>query len=176
MDWLAKMMDLPKVFLHTDDGPGGGVIQGSASEAILVSVLAAREQTTKRIKNLHPEMTDNEIRGKLIGYSSDQSNSAVEKSGVMAAVPIRLLPANENCVLTAEIFRKAVEEDMKEGKIPIICIATMGTTGTCSFDDIDGLGTICQAENIWLHVDAAYAGGAFVCPEYRHMMKGIDKV
>lgn len=176
MDWLAKMIDLPKEFLHSSEGNGGGVIQGSASEAILVAVLAAREQTVKRIQALYPEMAESDIRGKLIAYSSDQSNSAIEKSGILATVPIRLLTSDENGVLTGETLLKAIEEDIAIGRIPVICIATLGTTGTCAFDKVDELGPICRTNNIWLHIDAAYAGAAFCCPEYRHLMKGIDYV
>ena len=55
-------------------------------------------------------------------------------------------------------------------------VATLGTTNSCAFDALDELGDVCQEEGMWLHVDAAYAGSAFICPEYRHLMKGIEKV
>lgn len=176
MDWLAKMLGLPEVFLNSSEGPGGGVIQGSASEAILVAVIAAREQTVCRIQKENPEMSESDIRGKLIAYSSDQSNSAIEKSGKLAAVKIRLLETDETGILTGETLQKAVSEDLALGKIPVICIATMGTTGTCAFDRIEELGPICETNNIWLHVDAAYAGSALVCPEFRPLMTGLELV
>lgn len=50
----------------------------------------------------------------------------------------------------------------------------MGTTPSCAFDDLAELGVVCQRENLWLHVDAAYAGSAFICEEYRHYLKGLD--
>lgn len=173
MDWLGKFLDLPKPFLNCSEGPGGGVIQGSASEAILVAVLTAREQAVKRLKEERPELTESEIRGKLIAYSSDQSNSAVEKSGLLAAVPVRLLPATD-CILRGDVLEAAVKEDLAKGKIPIICIATLGTTGTCAYDDLVEIGPICEANKIWLHIDAAYAGAALCCPEFRPLMKGIE--
>lgn len=174
MDWLGKFLDLPPQFLNCSEGPGGGVIQGSASEAILVAVLAAREQAVKRIQSANPEMSESDIRGKLIAYSSDQSNSAVEKSGLLAAVPFRLLKSDENSILDGATLQAAVDEDIARGKIPVICVATLGTTGTCAFDDLEQLGPICQANNIWLHIDAAYAGAALCCPEFRPLMKGIE--
>lgn len=147
---------------------------GSASEAVLVAVLTAREQAVRRVKAENPEMSESEIRGKLIMYSSDQSNSAIEKSALLAAVPIRLLPGDENMELRGDTFRAAVEEDIRDGKIPICCIATHGTTGTCAFDNMHELGPICKEYNIWLHIDAAYAGAALCCPEFRTMMTGIE--
>lgn len=54
-------------------------------------------------------------------------------------------------------------------------VATLGTTSSCTFDALDEIGDVCNEHNIWLHVDAAYAGSAFICPEYRYLMKGIEK-
>lgn len=173
MDWLGKFLDLPKAFLNCSEGPGGGIIQGSASEAILVAVLTAREQAVKRLKSEHPDWSESDIRGKLIAYSSDQSNSAVEKAGLLAAVPVRLLPSID-CILRGETLEAAVKEDIANGKVPVICIATLGTTGTCGYDRILELGPVCRANNIWLHIDAAYAGSALCCPEFRPLMPGIE--
>ncbi|XP_061402842.1 3,4-dihydroxyphenylacetaldehyde synthase 2 [Musca vetustissima] len=176
MDWLAKFLKLPEHFLHSTEGPGGGVIQGSASEAILVAVMAAREQAVKQMKESHPEISESDIRGKLIAYSSDQSNSCVEKAGVLAAVPLRLLPVGDDLIFKGEILQKAIEEDKAKGLIPIICIATMGTTGTCAFDDITSLAEVCNRNNVWLHVDAAYAGSALALDEYSELRNGLELV
>ena len=53
-------------------------------------------------------------------------------------------------------------------------VATLGSTPCCAFDSLVDIGPICQRENVWLHVDAAYAGSAFICPEFRHYMEGIE--
>lgn len=137
-------------------------------------MLTARQQAAKRLKVKYPEMSESEIRGKLVMYSSDQSNSAVEKSANLTAVPIRLLSVDENQALRGETLQIAIEEDIKNGKFPIACITTLGTTGTCAFDNLNEIGPICQKYNIWLHIDAAFAGSALCCPEYRPLMQGIE--
>lgn len=175
MDWLGKFLDLPPAFLNCSEGPGGGVIQGSASEAILVAVLTAREQTVRRVRAEQPTWSESDIRGRLIAYSSDQSNSCVEKAGLLAAVPMKLLPADaQTGSLDGVALQQAIDADRAAGKIPIICVATQGTTGTCAFDDVESLGPLCRANNIWLHIDAAYAGAALCCPEMRPLMRGIE--
>ncbi|XP_030241714.1 3,4-dihydroxyphenylacetaldehyde synthase 2 isoform X1 [Drosophila navojoa] len=176
MDWLAKFLNLPEHFLHENEGPGGGVIQGSASEAVLVAVLAAREQAVRRLRLSHPELSESEIRGKLIAYSSDQSNSCIEKAGVLAAMPIKLLPAGADLVLRGDALKQAIEQDVAAGLIPVICIASLGTTGTCAYDDIESLASICEKNQVWLHVDAAYAGGAFALEECSELRRGLDRV
>uniref|UniRef100_A0A8D0FQ52 Aromatic-L-amino-acid decarboxylase n=1 Tax=Strix occidentalis caurina TaxID=311401 RepID=A0A8D0FQ52_STROC len=126
LDWLGKMINLPEEFLAGKDGQGGGVIQGSASEATLISLLAARTKTIRRVQLEKPELTEADIMGRLVAYASDQ-----------------------------------------------FC-ATLGTTPCCSFDKLLELGPICNKENIWMHIDAAYAGSAFICPEFRHLLNGVE--
>lgn len=70
LDWLGKMLELPKEFLACSGGKGGGVIQGTASEATLVALLGAKAKKIRQIKIEQPELTDNEIVGKLVAYSS----------------------------------------------------------------------------------------------------------
>lgn len=79
-----------------------------------------------------------------------------------------------NCSLRGKTLYEAIERDRKAGLIPCYVVATLGTTGTCAFDNIEELGKVCNEENLWLHIDAAYAGSAFICPEYRYLMKGIE--
>ena len=69
-----------------------------------------------------------------------------------------------------EIFNKfqAIAEDKSKGLVPFFIVATLGTTNCCSYDNIIEIGQVCQEnKEIWMHVDAAYAGSAFICPEYR---------
>lgn len=174
MNWLGKMLGLPEQFLNCGDGPGGGVIQGSASEVTLVCLLVAKERTTRRIKRLHPDWDEGYIKSKLVAYTSDQSNSSVEKAGIIASVPMKLLPTDNACSLRGETLLEAINIDLANGMIPCYVVATLGTTATCAFDNLEELGPICKEYDLWLHVDAAYAGSAFICPEYRYLMSGVE--
>jgi glutamate/tyrosine decarboxylase-like PLP-dependent enzyme len=152
MDWLGKFMNLPEHFLPSGEGNGGGIIQGSASESILVAVLAAREEKVREMLVKRPELTEGEIRSKLIGYGSIHSNSAIEKSGLLAAAKMRLLDADDTSVMRGETVQKAIEEDLANDMIPYICITTVGTTGTCAFDNMEEIGPVCKKYNIWMHI------------------------
>ncbi|XP_049867341.1 3,4-dihydroxyphenylacetaldehyde synthase 2-like [Pectinophora gossypiella] len=176
MNWLGKLLGLPEQFLNCSTGPGGGVIQGSASEATLVGLLAAKDRTVRRIKQTNPDLDEGFIKAKLIAYSSDQSNSSVEKAGLLGSMKMRLLKTDADGKLRGDTLKKAFEEDQEQGLIPCYCVATLGTTGTCAFDPLYEIGPLCNEYNVWLHVDAAYAGAAFTCPEYRHLMNGVEYV
>lgn len=174
LDWLGKMLDLPKEFLTSGGGKGGGVIQGTASEATLVALLGAKARKIRQVKEQHPEWTDNEIVGKLVAYSSCQAHSSVERAGLLGGVKFRLLEVDSKYKLRGESLAEAIRKDKEQGFIPFYVVATLGTTCSCAFDRLDEIGVVANRENIWLHVDAAYAGSAFICPEFRYLMKGIE--
>ncbi|KAK1679420.1 hypothetical protein QYE76_040268 [Lolium multiflorum] len=123
LDWFAKMLNLPSQFLSS--ALGGGVIQGTASEAVLVVLLAARDRILKKQGKKSLE--------KLVVYGSDQTHSALQKA------------------------------------------CQVGTTSSSAVDPLQELGKIAQAHDMWFHIDAAYAGSACICPEYRHHLDGVEE-
>ncbi|XP_057889469.1 histidine decarboxylase isoform X1 [Melospiza georgiana] len=175
MDWLAKMLGLPDKFLHHHpDSVGGGVLQSTVSESTLVALLAARKNKILELKVSEPDTDESSLNSRLVAYASDQAHSSVEKAGLISLVKIKFLPVDENFSLRGETLKKAIAEDRKKGLVPVFVCATLGTTGVCAFDNLSELGPVCDAEGLWLHVDAAYAGTAFVCPEFRLFLDGIE--
>ncbi|KAM4677848.1 histidine decarboxylase [Discoglossus pictus] len=175
MDWLAKMLGLPCHFLHHyPDSKGGGVLQSTVSESTLIALLAARKNKILEMKVLEPDADDSHLNSRLIAYASDQAHSSVEKAGLISLVKVRFLPVDENFSLRGETLKAAVEEDRERGLVPVFVCATLGTTGVCAFDSLAELGPICAREGLWLHIDAAYAGTAFLCPEFRILLNGVD--
>uniref|UniRef100_A0A0X3P1L0 Aromatic-L-amino-acid decarboxylase n=1 Tax=Schistocephalus solidus TaxID=70667 RepID=A0A0X3P1L0_SCHSO len=174
LDWLAKLLKLPEFFLsHTE---GGGVIQGTSSESTFVSLLAARNVALEKYLRLHPKSSKFEILEKLVGYHSDQAHASVERAGLLSLLRFRALPCNQKFELDGQTLRRAVEEDVANGLIPFYCAATLGTTATCSYDRLPEIGPICQEYDMWLHVDAAYAGSALICPEFHRLMPGLEYI
>lgn len=76
----------------------------------------------------------------------------------------------ENQLLKSYIVKYSIKTT-----IPSQVCATLGTTGACAFDNLSEVGDVCLKYKLWLHVDAAYAGSAFICPEFRIWLKGIAK-
>ena len=135
MDWLGNMLQLPDHFLFSSHGKGGGVIQGTASEATLVALLGARN---KVIGN------KTESLSKLVAYTSDQSHSSVERAGLLGAVQIRLLPTDDNLSLRGQTLKDQIDKDRAEGLVPFFVVATLGTTNTCAFDNLVEIGKVCM--------------------------------
>lgn len=175
MDWLAKLIGLPEQFLHVASrGKGGGVIQTTASESTLISLLAARTEAFRRYRERLGDVADAEINNMLVAYTSDQAHSSVEKAGIIGLVQMRYIESDDKFSLRGDRLTDAIRRDKEKGLIPFFLCATLGTTGACAFDNIKELGPICEKEGLWMHIDAAYAGSAFICPEFRHWLEGVE--
>ncbi|HEX2775648.1 MAG TPA: pyridoxal-dependent decarboxylase, partial [Candidatus Acidoferrales bacterium] len=169
LDWLARMLGLPEAFLSS--GSGGGVIQDSASSSSLCAVLAARERATGFRSN------EDGCREELVAYTSTQAHSSIEKDVKVAGIGrrnLRLIDVDADFAMRPEMLEKAIEEDKRAGKLPFFVCATVGTTSSLAFDPMEAIGLICKKHNLWLHVDAAMAGTAALCPEFRHIQKGLE--
>jgi len=174
IDWLANMLNLPEEFKFSSGGPGGGLIQGSASESTLMSVLGARSKMIEKQLKKHPCLTKGLILDKLVAYTSEQCHSSIERASMMGLVTMRKLVGDEHGCLRGETLQKAINKDLKLGLIPFYVGASIGTTAMCAFDNIAELGPICEKYDIWMHIDAAYAGSACICPEFRHILNGVE--
>uniref|UniRef100_A0A8C0SVC0 Aromatic-L-amino-acid decarboxylase n=1 Tax=Canis lupus familiaris TaxID=9615 RepID=A0A8C0SVC0_CANLF len=151
-----------------------GFSWGSASEATLVALLAARTKVTRRLQAASPGLTQGTIMEKLVAYSSDQAHSSVERAGLIGGVKLKAIPSDGKFAMRASALQEALERDKAEGLIPFFVVATLGTTSCCSFDNLLEVGPICNKEDMWLHIDAAYAGSSFICPEFRHLLNGVE--
>jgi len=165
LDWLAELLGLPEGFRSRS--AGGGVIQDSASSATLCALLAARERAVK---------TDAALSN-LCVYTSAEAHSSVKKGARVGGFDprhIRLVAVEDTFELDVAALRSAVRADREAGLVPCCVVATAGTTSSMAFDPIRAIGELCQAEQVWLHVDAAMAGSAAICPELRSQHDGLE--
>ncbi|KAF9785098.1 pyridoxal phosphate-dependent transferase [Thelephora terrestris] len=161
MDWSAKLYGLSEDFLNSTN-VGGGVIQTNASDGAMVAIVAARS----RYQALYPEVPTE----KLVIYVTTQTHSLGLKAGLVLGLPVYAFPVRveDNYSLRGEDLREMIEMDRADGKHPFILIGTVGTTSSGAIDNIDEIGeTLLDYPDIRLHVDAAWLGAAFSCPEYR---------
>jgi aromatic-L-amino-acid decarboxylase len=166
MDWLVDLMGLPSTW-RMDTGPGGGVLQSSASDAVHTALVVARQGAVR---------SGHDVR-RLVVYTSSQAHSSVEKGARVAGYEhLRMLEVDDRLAVDATAFRLAVEQDAAEGLVPCAVVSTIGTTGTNAVDPVRRIGEVSREHGMWHHVDAAYAGAAMVCPEHRHHQDGLELV
>lgn len=166
LDWLRQMVGLPDGF--------EGVIQDTASAATFCAILCARERA------LGWEGNDAGLAGEkpIAFYTSAEAHSSVEKGIRMAGVGskyLRAIATDDNFAMQPEALAAAIAADREQGITPAGVIATLGTTGVGGLDPLGPIGEICERENIYLHVDAAWAGSALLLEEHRGMLEGIER-
>jgi len=166
LDWLVDLLNLPDRFRSS--GAGGGVIQDSASSATLCALLAARERALGRGAAL----------ADLAVYASTHAHSSLEKGAHVAGLgadQVRLVDVDDTFALRPDALAAAVAEDRATGRVPCLVMATIGTTSSLAVDPVVAIGPVADEAGMWLHVDAAMAGSAAVCPEHRDQQAGLDR-
>jgi aromatic-L-amino-acid decarboxylase len=169
LDWMADMVGLPCGF--KSGGAGGGVIQDSASSAVLCALLAARERASG--------FQTNEVGcdRSLVAYTSPHAHSSVEKAVKVAGLgrrQLRFVEVDEACAMRPGVLAQLAKADRRQGLQPFFVCATLGTTSSNGFDALPPIAQICREEGMWLHVDGAMSGSAAVCPEFRQWQTGIE--
>jgi len=172
LDWLVGMLDLPDSFHSTS--AGGGVIQDTASSSTLCALIAARDRATEWRANLAGVAA---AGPRMIAYASNQAHSSVEKAMAIAGLGrdnLRLIDVDGRFAMRPDRLETAIRDDVERGHLPIFCCATVGTTSSGAIDPVRAIGEICAPHGAWLHVDAAWAGPAALCPEHRAIHDGIE--
>lgn len=173
MDWLVALMgaDDNSPFLHRS-GLGGGIIQNTAGESLVTIVTAAR---FAKLKQLHPHLDSESLHyqdaSKLVAYFSDETHFSGIKACRVAGIRHRKIPAKElpngNLGINAQQISDAMEADRKQGLTPCFVQLNFGSTNTCGYDDLESFNGFREKHDVWLHVDAAYAGPALILPEFK---------
>ncbi len=166
LDWVVDLLGLPDRFRSTGDG--GGVIEDSASSSTLCAILAARERALGRGATLD----------RLVVYSSTHAHSSLEKGARVAGLhpdQVRLVDVDDAFALRPDLLSAAIDEDRAAGRVPCLVMATVGTTSSLAVDPVAAIAPIAREAGMWLHVDAAMAGSAAVCPELRVQQAGLEQ-
>ncbi|MFO7671954.1 MAG: pyridoxal-dependent decarboxylase [Bacteroidales bacterium] len=164
MEWLRDAMGIP--------GTYEGVIQDSASSASLVALITAREVVTGFRSN------EEGVPANLRVYCSSETHSSIEKAAGVCGIGrrnlVKVAVDGQMRMIPAELERQ-IAADLAQGLVPCAAVAAIGTTGTVAVDPLREIAVICKKYNLWLHVDAAFAGSALLLPEYRWMIEGIEQ-
>ncbi|HMR49267.1 MAG TPA: pyridoxal-dependent decarboxylase [Arachnia sp.] len=170
-DWLGQAIGLPADFLHRG-GTGGGVIQDTASTATIAATLAALHRVSH---GRYRKEGQGDTRFRI--YASAQAHSSVQKAALVTGLGelnVQLVPENKATQrLKVEHLASVLEADRLAGVRPAMIVAAVGSTSTGAVDDVRALGELAREYGAWLHIDAAWAGVAAICPEHRDLLDGV---
>ncbi|HYO47783.1 MAG TPA: aminotransferase class I/II-fold pyridoxal phosphate-dependent enzyme [Gemmatimonadota bacterium] len=166
MRWFAQSFGLPS-------GSGGLMTSGGAMAAF-VALKAARDARSG---------WDSRERGVAAGpplaiYASSEAHVVNERAADMMGLgrsAVRQIPVDKAFRMRVDALRDAIEADLAAGVRPIIVVATAGTVATGAIDPLEEIAAVCEAHDLWLHIDAAYGGIAALVPSLRPAFRGIER-
>lgn len=162
VDWLVDLLGLPQGWKTT--GPGGGVIQMSASDSTHTALVVARHMASERAGMAN-----------LVAYTSEQAHSSIEKGARVAGYQhFRVIEVDDVYAMKPSALEAAMARDVEDGLTPAFVGSAVGTTATTAVDPLRAIADIAASFDVWHHVDAAYAGSAMICPEFRHLQEGVE--
>lgn len=168
LGWLRQLIGLPSSF--------EGVIYDTASVSSLHALAAARELAVSGTR-AHGLPGRSEVPPLRV-YCSEHAHSSIDKAVILLGFGhegLRKIAADAEFRMRPDRLQEAIAEDRRRGVRPVAVVATVGTTSTTSVDPVPAIADVCKAENIWLHVDAAYGGAAALVPGWEWVMDGCDR-
>ncbi len=159
INWLLKLFKFPVK-------RGGGIFTSGGSMANLTALVIARRQMfgdeySKAVIYMSDQTHSSNIKAiRIIGFKKDQ---------------VRIIPTDLEFKMSFNKLKNAIAKDKLAGLTPFCMIANAGTTNTGAVDDLNEISKICRAERMWMHVDAAYGGGAVLSSKGAKALKGIEK-
>ena len=166
--WLRQLLGLPLNF--------EGVIYDTASTSTLHALAAAREAARPDVRTAG--MAGRSDLARLIVYCSEQAHSSVDKAVILLGLgqdSLRRIACDDEFRMQPDALASAIERDVADGLLPLAVVATVGTTSTTSVDPLPEIGHVCKRHEVWLHVDAAYAGAAAMVPDFEWVLAGVEK-
>jgi aromatic-L-amino-acid decarboxylase len=164
--WLRDALGLPSNLF--------GIINDTASINVFLALAAAREALGL---NIRTEGIAGRDLPPLKIYCSEHAHSSVEKGALALGFGqkgVVKIAADDAFRMRPDALEEAIARDRANGALPCAVVATVGTTSTSAIDPVRALGAIAQREQCWFHIDAAYAGSATICPEYRVLWDGVE--
>ncbi len=162
--WFAQLFGLPE--------PAGGLVTSGGSMANFVALKVARDRA------LGLDTREKGIgQARLTAYTSREVHFATTRAADMLGLgsdSVRLIETDDQFRLDVDAVVRRIEEDLSNNFTPFAVIATLGTVATGAIDPLEKIGEICRANNLWMHVDAAYGGPAVLADDLRPLVAGVE--
>ena len=167
LDWLRQGLGLPEGYQ--------GVIQDSASSATLAAVLIMRERALNFRGNIEGLHNAPQLRI----YCSDQVHSSIDRAIWVAGIGqdnlVKIRTTGDLRHMDPLDLEAAIAEDKLAGRVPAGIIAATGATGMGACDDLEAVAAVAEEHGLYTHLDAAWAGSAMICPEFRALWTGAER-
>jgi aromatic-L-amino-acid decarboxylase len=167
LTWLGEMIGLGDAF--------AGVIQDSATSATLAAILTGRERALEHGGNARGLAAHPPVRVYCSAHAHSSVDKAVRIAGIGDANLVKVPVEGARFGMSAPLLEQQILADHEAGLRPAVVVACLGGTSVGACDDITAVVTVARRYGLYVHVDAAWAGSAMICPEYRDLMRGAEE-
>jgi aromatic-L-amino-acid/L-tryptophan decarboxylase len=167
LGWMREIVGVPSW--------SGGILTSGGSVANLIGLAVMRHVRTGgavRADGMHTASP------RLVVYTSTEGHSCIQKAIELLGIGranLRRVSVTPEWRMDVRALVRQIAEDRAAGLLPACVAATAGTVNTGAIDPLAEIADVCQAENLWLHVDAAYGGPAALLPEVSATYRGIER-
>jgi glutamate/tyrosine decarboxylase-like PLP-dependent enzyme len=167
IDWIKEMLEYPR--------EAGGVFVSGGSEANFTGLAVARNaKSNVNMKKKGMQGVDR----KMVLYCSEETHHCLERSVELLGLgndAIRWIKTDDDCSIVLSSLKDSIMLDRKQGYHPFCIIGNAGTVNSGAFDDLNALADLCQRQDIWLHVDAAFGAWVKLSEKYKHLTDGMER-
>ncbi len=167
IDWCKDLLGYPPT--------ASGLLTSGCSASNLIGLTVARNVKAGFDLRSHGMRAGLQ---QMTVYCSQEAHSSIQKAVEMLGIgsnALHQVPVNESMQIDLKALKEAIEDDRKNGLLPICVIGVAGTTNTGAIDDLEGLADICEKEGLWLHVDGAFGAWAAIAPKSKHLVAGLER-
>jgi aromatic-L-amino-acid decarboxylase len=167
LNWIKEMIGYP--------AGASGLLTSGCSAANLVGLTVARNAMAGF--NLR-ELGIHAGGRQMVLYASQEIHSSIQKAVEILGLgkdALRRVPVNENFEIDLGVLQETITNDRQQGMQPFCVVGAAGTVNTGAVDDLHSLADLCAQEHLWLHVDAAFGAWTALAPDYRHLVRGVEK-
>jgi aromatic-L-amino-acid/L-tryptophan decarboxylase len=167
IEWMKELVGF--------DPGGHGLLVSGGSMANLVGIVTA-------VTAAHPDVAEGGVRslpGEPVIYASNRVHMSIPKAAAIAGLgrrAVRLLPVDDEFRLDVAALDRAIEQDRREGRVPICAVVNVGDVNTGAVDPIQAVAAVCRRHRVWLHADGAYGGFARLAPSAADLLRALHLV
>ena len=167
VNWLKETLGFP--------ASASGLLTNGCSAANLNGLAVARH--AKAPWDLRREGLQGD-HPRLVLYASTEAHSSIRKAVELLGLgseALRSVAVDAEYRIDLAALKAAIQRDRKAGHLPFCVVASAGTVNTGAFDDLNALADLCQAQDLWLHVDGAFGAWAVLAPSVHHLVAGLTR-
>ena len=167
IEWCRRLFEFPET-------ASGLVVSGTSMATFIALTTARYAKANYDVRHLGVQPGES----KLVGYTSEEAHSCIARTFDYMGIgqdALRLIPVDDDYRMNIDALRQAIARDIEAGNTPFCVVGAAATVNTAAMDDLEAIADVCQAHDLWFHVDGAFGAVAALSETLKPRLKGIER-